>query len=131
MSIETDSTPLEEPKNPDTCNVFNIYKSVADSSQIGQMKQNYLAGGYGFGHAKTELYELLLKNFENERELYTELIQDEELLNKFRSLSEKYLDVEHARELENAIWSIEDMTDVNQLVELLERPCKGDLEVVT
>jgi len=47
MSIQTDSTPLEEPKNPDTCNVFNIYKLIASEEQIKEMRQKYEAGGFG------------------------------------------------------------------------------------
>lgn len=70
MSILTDSTPLEEPKNPDTCNVFNIYKTVANADQIQEMRDNYEGGNYGYGHAKTALFELLLDNFQKERELF-------------------------------------------------------------
>src|SRR5688572_5940012 len=60
MSIETDSTPLEEPKNPDSCKVFWLYKLLADVDQIKQLRGKYLAGGFGYGHAKQELYELIL-----------------------------------------------------------------------
>tara|TARA_R110002012_G_scaffold63791_1_gene167752 strand:- start:295 stop:1263 length:969 start_codon:yes stop_codon:yes gene_type:complete len=70
MSIETDSTPLEEPKDPDTCKVFAIYKLLATLEELDQMRQNYLGGGYGYGHAKKALYELILKRFEKERALY-------------------------------------------------------------
>ena len=70
MSIETDSTPLEEPKNPDTCNVFGIYKLIATTEEIATMRANYEGGGYGYGHAKTALYEKLLQRFVSEREQY-------------------------------------------------------------
>ena len=70
MGIVTDSTPLEEPKNPDTCNVFAIYKTMANAEQIEAMRQNYLAGGYGFGHAKKELLNLIMERFEKEREKF-------------------------------------------------------------
>tara|TARA_R110002020_G_scaffold259768_2_gene473794 strand:- start:141486 stop:142454 length:969 start_codon:yes stop_codon:yes gene_type:complete len=70
MSIETDSTPLEEPKNPDTCNVFGIYKLIATPEEIATMRANYEGGGYGYGHAKTALYEKLLQRFVSEREQY-------------------------------------------------------------
>ncbi|MDY7396166.1 tryptophan--tRNA ligase [Aureibaculum sp. 2210JD6-5] len=70
MKIQTDSTPLEEPKNPDTCNLFALYKLVADDSQIAEMKANYLGGNYGYGHAKQAFYELLISKFAKERELY-------------------------------------------------------------
>ena len=70
MKIVTDSTPLEEPKNPDTCNVFQLYALLASADQIEEMRGNYLRGGYGYGHAKTALYELLLESFEKERDRY-------------------------------------------------------------
>lgn len=70
MKIETDSTPLEEPKNPDTCNLFALYKLVANEKQIAEMRANYENGGYGFGHAKQAFYELLVDKFEKERALY-------------------------------------------------------------
>ncbi|MCB0442764.1 MAG: tryptophan--tRNA ligase, partial [Flavobacterium sp.] len=70
MSIETDSKPLEEPKDPETCKVFAIYKLVASSEEIKQMTANYLGGNYGYGHAKQALYELVLERFKTEREKY-------------------------------------------------------------
>jgi tryptophanyl-tRNA synthetase len=70
MSIESDSTPLEEPKNPDTCKIFAIYKLLANPEQIGAMRQNYLGGNYGYGHAKQVLFELICDKFKTEREKY-------------------------------------------------------------
>ena len=70
MSIETDSTPLEDPKNPDTDNVFAIYKLLATPEQTEQMRANYLAGNYGYGHAKQALYELIVEKFAAIREKY-------------------------------------------------------------
>ncbi len=70
MGIETDSTPMEEPKNPDSCNVFNIYKLVGSESEITQMRNNYEGGNYGYGHAKQALFELIIKRFETERNRY-------------------------------------------------------------
>jgi len=70
MKIQTDSTPLEEPKNPDTCNLFNLYKLVADENQVEEMRANYLGGNYGYGHAKQAFYELLIEKFKVEREKY-------------------------------------------------------------
>ncbi len=67
MSIQTDSTPLEEPKNPDTCNVFALYKTIASKEEIEEMRTNYLKGGYGYGHAKTALFQKLLTEFATER----------------------------------------------------------------
>ena len=71
MSISSDSTPLEEPKNPDACNVFNLYQLLADPSDIQTMRSNYLAGGYGYGHAKQALFELICSKFADERTRYT------------------------------------------------------------
>jgi tryptophanyl-tRNA synthetase len=81
-TIETDSTPLEESKNFETCNVFNIFKLIASPSQIEEMKTNYTNGGYGYGHAKTALYELLLIKFEKARQTYNTLMANPELIEK-------------------------------------------------
>ncbi len=70
MSIITDTTPLEAPKNTETCNVFKIYKLLATEQQTAEMQQNYLRGGYGYGHAKTALYELILEKFKTQRNTY-------------------------------------------------------------
>lgn len=70
MSIETDSTPMEEPKDPDTCNVFALYKILGDPQQTETMRNNYLNGGYGYGHAKQALYELITEKFATERERF-------------------------------------------------------------
>ena len=70
MSIETDSTPLEAIKNPDTCNAFAIYSLLANEEQIATMKANYQGGNYGYGHAKQALFELIVEKFKTEREKY-------------------------------------------------------------
>jgi tryptophanyl-tRNA synthetase len=70
MKISTDSTPLEEPKDPETCNLFALYKLVASQDQIAEMSANYLNGGYGYGHAKQAFFELLIENFKEERAKY-------------------------------------------------------------
>lgn len=67
MSIETDSTPLEEPKDTTTCNAFALYKLLATEVQLAKMKGNYEGGNYGFGHAKQELFELICERFKKER----------------------------------------------------------------
>ena len=69
--IVTDTTPLEEPKNPDTCNVFALFKLLGNDSQVNEMRKNYEAGGYGYGHAKKALFELILSQFAEERKLYS------------------------------------------------------------
>ncbi|WP_277110765.1 tryptophan--tRNA ligase [Chryseobacterium taklimakanense] len=70
MSIETDSTPLEDPKNPDTDKVFALYELIATPEQTEILRQKYLAGNFGYGHAKTELLNLILERFKNEREKF-------------------------------------------------------------
>ena len=70
MGIETDSTPLEEPKNPDTCNAFALYKLLASPEETEAMRANYLGGNYGYGHAKQALYELIIDKFASQRERY-------------------------------------------------------------
>ena len=70
MKIQTDSTPLEEPKNPDTCNLFALYKLVANDAQIAEMRANYTGGNYGYGHAKQAFFELLITKYAKERALY-------------------------------------------------------------
>jgi tryptophanyl-tRNA synthetase len=72
MSIQSDSTPLEEPKNTETCNIFALYKLLASQSQINQMRENYKNPNrdYGYGHAKQDLFELIVGKFSVEREKY-------------------------------------------------------------
>ena len=82
MGIQTDSTPLEDPKNPDTCNCFALYKLLATPEQTEVMKANYLAGNYGYGHAKQELFELIVEKFKTEREKYNYYINNLEEVDK-------------------------------------------------
>ena len=72
MGIESDSTPLEAPKNAETCKVFAIYKLLANENQVQSMLMNYanVTGDYGYGHAKQALFELITERFKTEREKY-------------------------------------------------------------
>ena len=70
MGIKTDSLGLEDPKNPDTDNIFSLYKLLASPVQTEIMRSKYIAGNYGYGHAKQELYELILEKFATVREKY-------------------------------------------------------------
>jgi tryptophanyl-tRNA synthetase len=70
MSIVTDSTPVEAPKNPETDNVFAIFKLVATPEQTNALKEKYLVGNFGYGHAKQELFELLITKYAKEREAF-------------------------------------------------------------
>ena len=69
-TIISDSTPLEEPKNPNTDVTFRLYSLLATPAERETMRANYLAGGYGYGHAKKELYEVILRRFAVERERF-------------------------------------------------------------
>jgi tryptophanyl-tRNA synthetase len=70
MGIVTDSTPLEEPKNPDIDTVFALYSLLATDDQTSEMRKKYEGGNYGYGHAKKELYELILEKYAEERKLF-------------------------------------------------------------
>jgi tryptophanyl-tRNA synthetase len=67
MSIATDSTPLEDPKNPESCTVFSLYSSIANRSDTDSMRSHYEAGGFGYGHAKQELFDVVLAYFSEAR----------------------------------------------------------------
>ncbi|MFA5619788.1 MAG: tryptophan--tRNA ligase [Weeksellaceae bacterium] len=82
-SIQTDSTPLEDPKNPDADNVFALYKLLATAEQTAEMRKNYLNGGYGYGHAKTALFEVILEKYADAREKFNELLQDKTVLDNY------------------------------------------------
>ena len=68
--IVSDSTPLEDPKNPDTDTTFKLYSLLATPEETADMRARYLAGGYGYGHAKQALYELIKQRFATEREQF-------------------------------------------------------------
>lgn len=88
MSIVTDSTPLESPKDPDTCNVFSLYRLLADDADITSMRDNYLKGGYGYGHAKKALLELMIDKYAQERQTFAELMADQGTLEAELKLGE-------------------------------------------
>ena len=69
-SIVTDSTSLEDPKDPTTCNVFKLYSLIATEEQTAELAEKYRAGGFGYGHAKKALLELILDTYSKEREAY-------------------------------------------------------------
>ena len=76
MAILTDSKQLDDPKEPDNCNVFGIYKLLASEKEISAMRINYKAGNYGYGHAKQALFDLVMQTFSNQRERYNYLMQN-------------------------------------------------------
>ena len=71
MGIQTDSKSLEEPKGPESCNVFKLYALLGDEAQIEDLRQQYLTGGMGYGHAKQALFELMVEKFKVEREKFS------------------------------------------------------------
>ena len=94
MQIITDSTPMEEPKNPDNCNVFNIYKLLASDEQVAEMRKNYEEGNYGYGHAKQALFELIVEKYAKERELYNHYMENlDELQKKLEKGEEKAAEI--------------------------------------
>ena len=82
MSIVTDSKGIEEKKIPDNCNVFNLFKLIADDSEIIRMKKNYEKGNYGYGYAKKELFDLIIEKYKKPRSKYFELIKSQDHIYK-------------------------------------------------
>lgn len=76
MSIITDSKTMEESKDPDTDNVFNIYRLFAPEDKVQEMRTNYLKGNYGYGHSKQALFEMILETYKNERALYNHYMKN-------------------------------------------------------
>lgn len=76
MSIQTDSTPLEEPKDTTTCIVFKLYSLIGNEAEVAEMKKNYYGGNYGYGHAKQTLYELICNRFKRERATFNHYINN-------------------------------------------------------
>ena len=98
MSIVTDSVPVSEPKNSEKCNVYHLYKILADKSKSLSLKKQYEEGGIGYGEAKQMLYELIIYKFKKERSDFTNFMQNQELL------EEKLLQgAEKAREISSVV----------------------------
>jgi tryptophanyl-tRNA synthetase len=88
MSIVSDSKALEEPKDPETDNTFKLFKLLAGDEQTELMRQNYLRGGYGYGHAKTALLELILEKFKEPRNEFNRLMSNTNILEKELAVGE-------------------------------------------
>ncbi|MBT6809303.1 MAG: tryptophan--tRNA ligase [Flavobacteriales bacterium] len=82
MGIQTDSTPLEEPKDAENCNVFKLYKLLATEGQSLELKGKYEAGNFGYGHAKQELFELICDKYKTEREKFNYLMENKNILDE-------------------------------------------------
>ncbi len=76
MSIKTDSLSIESIKNPNTCNVFKLYSLIGNEAQVKQMKENYERGGYGYGEAKSQLFNLILETYSKQRNTYNYLMDN-------------------------------------------------------
>ena len=82
MSIKTDSKSLEDKKNPDNDTIFALYKLLASAGEISEMRIKYEGGNYGYGHAKQELYELILDKFAIIRERYSYFMENTNEIDK-------------------------------------------------
>ena len=94
MGIVTDSTPLEEPKNPEGDTVFVLYSMLATKEQTATMRKNYQGGNYGYGHAKQALYELICERFAEARQQFHHYMAHTEEIDKALELgAQKATDV--------------------------------------
>ena len=90
MGIVTDSTSLEDPKDPDFCNVFKLYKLLGTEEQTVALRAQYERGNFGYGHAKQALYSLILEKFATQREKYNYLMENkEEIENELQKGADK------------------------------------------
>jgi tryptophanyl-tRNA synthetase len=97
MQIETDSTPLEAPKDPETCNVFAIYKLIGSAAEVADLKAKYLVGGFGYGHAKQALFELIRDTYKKEREKFDYFMNNKPEIDRLLGIgAEKAKDVADA-----------------------------------
>lgn len=76
MAIKTDATPVEEPKDPDKCNLYNIFKLFASPERLAEVRDLYVNGGAAYGRIKLELVELIWEYFRTAREEREKLVQD-------------------------------------------------------
>ncbi|PIR54902.1 tryptophan--tRNA ligase [Candidatus Peregrinibacteria bacterium CG10_big_fil_rev_8_21_14_0_10_36_19] len=106
MSIVTSSIPVEDPKDPKSCNVFKLYKLLATPEETKEMEDKYISGGYGYGDAKKELLNKILEHFKQAREKYSELESKENLVMEILnsgSTKAKVIAKEHLKEIKSKI----------------------------
>ncbi len=90
MGIQTDSTPLEDPKDHETCNVFALFKLLATKEQTQDLAIRYKAGNFGYGHAKTALLELVLNEFGTARDKFDHYMENpQEVMTALKMGAEK------------------------------------------
>ena len=80
LGIQTDSTPLEDPKETENCNVFQLYRLLATDEQTTNLKAKYAAGNFGYGEAKQELFEVICDKFSDEREKFNYLMENKNII---------------------------------------------------
>ena len=80
--IVTDNKALEEPKDPETNNIFKLYELLASESDAEDMRKKFIAGNYGYGHAKTALFEIIMDRFSQERKDYNRYMENHDELEK-------------------------------------------------
>ena len=88
MSIVTDSKGLEESKDPSTDTIFKIFKLLGNENQTEELRKNYIKGGFGYGHAKNALLELILDNYKEQRINYNKLMTNTSALEKELAIGE-------------------------------------------
>lgn len=98
MSIATDSKQLEDIKDPETCHIFALYRLLASEEEQAEMRQNYLNGGYGYGHAKQALFDMILTKYAQQRERYFYLMDNKKELDHALEIG-----AEKARLVANAV----------------------------
>ena len=86
MGIQTDSTSIDEPKDYENCNVFKLYSLIADQNSITSLKDNYINGGFGYGHAKTELFNYIISKFSKQRESFDHYMSNKDELDEVLKL---------------------------------------------
>jgi len=80
MGIKTDSTPMEDKKDAEVCNIYKIYKLLSTEEQATALFEKYAAGNYGYGHAKQELFELICDTYAAERREFNHLMENKEII---------------------------------------------------
>ena len=98
MSIVTDSKGLEDSKEPNSCHIFQLYKLMGSDEEVQDLKNNYINGGFGYGHAKNELFKLILSKYKKPRSKFDELMKNpQKIENELQQGSEK------AKEVANSV----------------------------
>ena len=98
MSIKTDSLDVESPKRPADCTIFKIYSLIADDLQVKSLEKKYLSGGFGYGHAKQELFDVICNKFKKERDSFEHLMNNTNLIE-----NELMMGAEKASEIANNV----------------------------